>query len=433
MTRDSKRKRVALVTYHFPPEQKVGGRRSFQLRTHLPSLGWDVRVLCSRLPDGGPREDAEVLEVARGKLGEWVRALIPADERPLFEQWSGTPTSGAARSDDSVWSRSLRVARGLILPDEYLPWVAFALHAAMKDPEILAADVVLATAPPYSAHVVGFLLARKLGVPLVVDYRDPYTLNSVYPSGTLNRPLRQAMERKVMTYAARVTAASEGFARGQSELGDVPVFTIRNGWSPSIHSSSTPPRLASPDATFVVVHTGTIYEGLYDLDALVDGIGLALERGVHLEVHSCGLGGRFLARAFAEKNLSQIFQDFGVVEAEEAVAMRAGASVTLLFLPGRDVGDGVIPAKIYDYILSARPVLALGPVSTEPGRLLADAGAGPVVEDAQGVASRLELLAAAQAAGRLEEHAVPESGAAKYSGRAMAESFVRLLDEIVGA
>ena len=118
MTRDSKRKRVALVTYHFPPEQKVGGRRSFQLRTHLPSLGWDVRVLCSRLPGGGLREDSEVLEVARGKLGEWLRSLVRADERPLFEQWSGTPSTGAAQPDDSVKSRALRAARGLLLPDE---------------------------------------------------------------------------------------------------------------------------------------------------------------------------------------------------------------------------------------------------------------------------------------------------------------------------
>jgi hypothetical protein len=236
-----------------------------------------------------------------------------------------------------------------------------------------------------------------------------------------------------MASAARVTAASEGFARRQSELGEVPVLTIRNGWSPSIHSDSTPPRLAAPDSTFVVAHTGTIYEGLYDLDVLVDGIGLALERGVQLEVHSCGLGGRFLARAFAEKNLSQIFHDFGVVEAAEAATMRAGASATLLFLPGHDVGDGVIPAKIYDYILSARPVLALGPVSTEPGRLLADAGAGSAVQDARGVASRLETLADAQAAGTLAEHAVPVERAAKYSGRVMAESFADLLDELVEA
>jgi len=425
------RRRLVLVSYFFPPEPTVGARRPFQLRSYLPELGWDVRVLCPRLAEGGPRQDSACLEVARGRVGEWLRTFVSADERPLFEQWSGASTQGHDQPGDSKKARALRAARGLLLPDEQAPWIGFALRAALRDPEIRSADAVLATAPPYSTHVAGALLARKLGVPLVVDYRDPYSLNAIYPPGALDRPLRERMERKVLAGARRVTAVSDGYARRQAEFGDCSVTAIRNGWEPSDGQAERelhPPGRKDP---LVLAHTGTIYPVAHDLDSLVAGIVAVTRRGVALRIASCGTGGRFLREALEPHDLAGIIDDRGRVSRAEAAAMRAESSAQVLFLPSRPEDDGTIPSKVFDYIISGRPVLAVGDPASEPGRILADAGAGTAVSNAEQVADRLELLAAAQAAGSLDEHAIPQAGAAKYSGRAMAEQFARLLDDMV--
>ncbi len=427
------RRRLVLVTYFFPPEENAGARRPFQLRRYLPELGWDVRVVCPRLSSGGQREDSACLEVARGRVGEWLRTLVTADERPLFEQWSGASTQGHDQPGDSTRARALRAARGLLLPDEQAPWIGFALRAALRDPEVCSADVVLATAPPYSTHVAGALLARKLDVPLLVDYRDPYSLNSIYPPGALDRPLRERMERKVLAGARRVTAVSDGYARRQAEFGDCEVTAIRNGWEPSDGQAQrevNPPGRKDP---LVLAHTGTVYPVAHDLDSLVGGIVAATGRGVALRIASCGTGGRFLREALEPHGLAAIVDDCGKVDRAEAVAMRAESSAQVLFLPSRPEDEGTIPSKVFDYIVSGRPVVAVGDPASEPGRILADAGAGTAVINAEQVADRLELLAAAQAAGTLAEHDVPEAGAAKYSGRAMAEKFAALLDEMLAS
>ena len=318
------------------------------------------------------------------------------------------------------------------MPDEQAPWIGFALSAALKDPEVCSADVVWATAPPYSGHVVGFLLARKLGIPLVLDYRDPYSLNTIYPPGPLDRPLREKMERKVLSGATRVTAVSEGYARRQAEFGGCEATAILNGWEPSDGQAERPVTLPGATDPLVLAHTGTIYPVAHDLQSLVDGIVAAVADGVRLRIASCGSGGRFLQDALAPHGLDKIVDDAGMVSRQEAVAMRAESSATVLFLPSRPEDDGTIPSKVFDYIVTGRPVLAVGDPACEPGRILADAGAGSAVVDAKAVTARLKQLAAAQAEGTLEEHAVPAEGAARYSGRAMAESFAGLLDEIVG-
>ena len=182
----------------------------------------------------------------------------------------------------------------------------------------------------------------------------------------------------------------------------------------------------------MLAHTGTIYPVAHDLQSLVDGIVAAVADGVRLRIASCGSGGRFLHDALAPHGLDKIVDDAGMVSRQEAVAMRAESSATVLFLPSRPEDDGTIPSKVFDYIVTGRPVLAVGDPACEPGRILADAGAGSAVVDAKAVTARLKQLAAAQAEGTLEEHAVPAEGAARYSGRAMAESFAGLLDEIVG-
>lgn len=417
--------RLAILAFYFFPEN-AGGRRPYQLRRHLPDLGWDVRVVCAKLPGDEQRGDPALHETARGKLGEWLRRILPADDRPLFEQWSGAASQGQDRAQDPIKAKALRQLRSLaLLPDEFVPWIAMAVAAAVQDPAVRDADVILATSPPYSVQVAGWLVARLLNKPLVVDFRDPHALNAITPPGRLDRPLREAMERRIMRDAAAITTVSEGFARRQSALAELPVHAIRNSWEPEDGAPVMPP---GPDDPFVLAHTGTIYPSEQDVPTFAAGLALAASRGVPVTLRHCGVGARFVVDRLAPED-RHLVDDQGRLPRAEAVAMRASASAQLMFLPSGDHVEGWIPSKVFDYLASARPILAVGDEHNEPAEILAAAGAGAVCPTPEAVADRIEALWLAQREGRLEEQVVPAEVARRHSGRAMAEAFDRVLRE----
>ncbi|MBJ93309.1 MAG: hypothetical protein CMP23_02415 [Rickettsiales bacterium] len=422
---------VAIVSYFFLPEPKAAAKRPSQLRRYLEELGWQVRVICPRMQSGTPRQDPAVLEVARGKLGEWLRNIVPADDRPLFEQWTGTSTEGLSQESDPKHSKLLRAARGFILPDQQAPWIAAVLNAALRDEQVRNAQVVLSTAPPFSCHVAGALLAERLKVPLVIDYRDPYSLNSINPPGPLDRPIKERLERSIMQRAAALTAVSKGYARRQAEFGGREVQAIPNGWELEDGRPQQPVAPPSPKDPLVLAHTGTIYPIAHDLKTLLSGIRKASDQGLQLRVRSCGTGGRFLQAGLAEVGLEELLDDIGTVPREQAVEMRAAASAQLLFLPSRPEDEGTIPSKLFDYLITGQPIVAVGDADSEPGQILRQAGAGSAAADAAAVAERLLAIARAQQQGQLASMGVPREAAERFSGQAMAAAFHEVLSELL--
>ena len=61
--------------------------------------------------------------------------------------------------------------------------------------------MVYATAPIFTSLLIGFLLKKKTGKPLVVDYRDPWTQNVFvkYPS-----KFHRKIETSAESYRTRI-------------------------------------------------------------------------------------------------------------------------------------------------------------------------------------------------------------------------------------
>lgn len=406
------RRTAVIVAWHFPPGPGVGGRRPHQLMQQLPPLGWDVRVVTARLPEG-PRGDPNIIETARGKLGEWVRATLPASDQPLFEQWSGAPSQGGGGAE-SVKARAMRAARGLlVLPDEHAPWSVLGRAAARQ---LSRVDVVVSTSPPFSAHLLGRWLARRFDAPHVVDYRDPFSRNAGWPPGRLDRPLREALDRRALLGADAVVTVSEGFAALLSELGAPHVDVVRNAWDAADRQEPAP---VDPSGPVLLVHTGTLYAEY----APLAGILREALQGREVRLVHCGRGGDVLG----------IGEDRGLVPRGEAAGLRASASALLLFVAGGDAGRGWIPAKLYDYIAAGRPVLVVGEPDEEKQRLLRDAGLGEAVGTVEGIARRLDGLAEAQRTGRLDRLAASPKAVEGHGPRVLGERYAAILHRITGA
>lgn len=140
-------RKITLISFYFAPLGRADGVNRSYLARYLADLGWDINVVCADAPRGLIRnyqQDASLLEV----LGPRVTRHPVA-----YPFRSGLP-------------ELMHLAR--LAPDPFTHWVKPATDKAVE----VAEGIVYAVIPPVSNAAVAVAVARRRGLPLVLDFRD---------------------------------------------------------------------------------------------------------------------------------------------------------------------------------------------------------------------------------------------------------------------
>src|SRR2546425_8795289 len=243
-------KRVLLVAYCFPPMATSGSLRPLGFCRYLGAYGWSAQVLTTlpRSVDPPLEVDEELcarfprnLHVERVPHANPIRSLLRMKE--LICSALGTrrehPLAETARNGTGPHSVGSRLALGLErlfqFPDPHRFWLRPAIQRGSRLVRREHPDVVLATGGPWTSLLAGRALARRFSIPLVVDFRDPWTRNP-YPRSTMTTDLmRKArqLERMVCHAAGRIITNTpelrDQFVRDYPDLAERFV-TITNGF-----------------------------------------------------------------------------------------------------------------------------------------------------------------------------------------------------------
>jgi len=225
---------VLLISYLFPPRGGSGVQRSLKLAKYLPTYGWRPHILT--VGQAPPQQDDPSL--LHQLTGDVVvhRAPCPVPLRVLRRPAagpSGEAEEAAGGMSARLWQAARRLIFGsalplarvlrscLLIPDDEVLWLPAALRAGIRLLQERAIDVIFSTAGPSTNHLVGTILARETGLPLVADYRDPWTWGMHQTQFALRRWIEEAMERAVIQQAAAVTTVTQRFAAGfRDKYGD---------------------------------------------------------------------------------------------------------------------------------------------------------------------------------------------------------------------
>src|SRR5689334_13190215 len=180
-----RKRRLLVITFHFPPDGSVGGNRWAGLSKYLARLGWEVHVVTAssgegfEMPDGVHRH----FRARRTTLEDWYRArrkVSPGSDRAAaLSERATTRGDDPPRAGNLVamfrWLRRL-AASALGLPDHGRGWVlraALCARAVLRQNEFAC---VISSGPPHSAHLAAWLATLGTGVPFWIDMRDPWAL-----------------------------------------------------------------------------------------------------------------------------------------------------------------------------------------------------------------------------------------------------------------
>ncbi|MFO0295019.1 MAG: glycosyltransferase [Rhodospirillales bacterium] len=372
-------RRLLLVTFHFPPRNAIAAVRTGKFARYLIAQGWDVRVIAA---------DAPTPETLPPEIRDDRVLRAPCRATRAY----GATGAGPARDEPSSLRRRLGMLRAAVcdLPDSHRRWRREAHARADRFLGAWRPDIVYASAPPASALLVARILARRLGVPWIAEFRDLWTGNPYYEFPAWRRRLEASWERRVVRDAAALVTVSATWRDALRAAYGKPVVLAMNGFAPEDMPPDLPAE-AQAGETLRILHTGTIYPGFRDPAPLFAAVARLGERRGAVEIAFAGEGLGTVADSAAAAGIADRVRILPPVAHREALRLQSRADI-LLHLQWNDPREaGTISGKLFEYLGARRPVLGLGYEHGEVARLLHAHGRGIVLNDPETIAARLRL------------------------------------------
>jgi glycosyltransferase involved in cell wall biosynthesis len=354
-----------MIACAFPPTGGPGVQRTFKFAKYLPRFGWVPTVWAAEPLSWLPRDETLLADLPN------VVTVFRSPVAPTLERGWGASTAGKrappvishfARAAAARWTHFVRPAP---FPDEFSAWARHSVEPLRRRIDAESIEVLYSTFSPASNHLLGLELKRRTGLPWVADFRDLWIDDYRYAEPSARRRNRDAeLQQAVFEEADAVV----GVTARQTEIFAQYVpdhraqfITITNGFDPddfrNLETSDAP-----DPSVFTIAHIGRL-DRWRAKDALLEGLR-------RLSLATRQKRGRFVFRILGHVDraaLTMLLESgvpcelTGYVSHSQAIREMCRADALLLALPDGPNADSVIPAKLFEYLASGRPILAVGP------------------------------------------------------------------------
>ena len=347
---------ILFVSNYFPPEVNAPATRLYEHARQWVADGHTVDVLTAvpNFPEGAVYEGYE------NTLTHEVVEGINVTRVPMYV----TPNEGTVK-------RTL----------SYLSFMCSAAWFARPD---RTPDVVVATSPQFFAAVGGYWIARRLGVPYVMEVRDLWP-ESVVAVGAMERNLIirffEQLEAFLYRQAAGVVVVTNAFKRAIAEKG-IPqekIHVLKNGadldtWNQPLDTDRLEQLAAEHDLSgkFVVSYIGTIGMA-HRVDIMLEAAQRCEDPDIVFAVIGAGAEWETLQAKQEALQLSNV-RLIGKVPKADVPYMLALTDASLVHLKASPLFKTVIPSKMFEAMATRTPII-LG-VEGEAQDIVEEAGAG---------------------------------------------------------
>lgn len=379
-----------MIAYLFPPFANSGTRRSLEFANLLPEFGWEPVVLSVLNVPKGALDLSLLQEVRPGTRVE--RAANGADK--IAERLTAPIRSASARARFSA-ALSWRLKALLKVPDETAWWYSQAVRRGVAVHRESPIDVIYASGWPWTSFLVAHSLARKIGVPYVLDYRDLWESTKTVAwenHGTLANSLQPRIEAYVARSAAAIVTTTESFAsRLKGHLKHRRVVCITNGFNPADFGSLSS---EEKDSRFTTLAYTGVWRNGYNPEDLYRAINqLRALREVNLERLRILTAG-YPPGAAKRYGLDDVIQEHGQVPHATALKMMNSADALYLPVSGGYYASASLPGKLFEYLGCGNRIIASAEDDSEVARVLTEVGGSVRVKpgDIDHLASTVERL-----------------------------------------
>ncbi|WP_300436111.1 glycosyltransferase family 4 protein [Christiangramia sp.] len=373
-------KKVLIITYYWPPAGGPGVQRWLKFVKYLRSFEIEPVVYVPENPSY-PIIDKDLEK----EIPDETRII----KKKIFEPYSlasifskketETISSGIIQKEEnqsSIQKMMLYIRGNFFIPDARKFWINPSVKFLEREIEKENFDVIITTGPPHSLHLIGLKLKERLNIKWIADFRDPWTQIGYHEKLKLTKSSRrkhEALEKQVLNSADHLITTSFTTKNEFISKTSTPIEVITNGFDSEINHSET------KNEKFEIAHIGSLLSGRNPENlwkALKELLDENAEFRNKFRLTLAGKLSEEVLESIRENKLQDHLANKGYVSHTRAIEMQREASVLLLIEINSEETRGIIPGKIFEYLASKSPILAIGPKNWDAQKIIAETDAG---------------------------------------------------------
>lgn len=367
-------KKALIITYYWPPAGGPGVQRWLKFVKYLRDFNIDPIVYIPDNPNYPITDESLLAEVPEG-----ITILKQPIKEPykfaklLSKKSSNTISKGiiSEQKKQSLIERILLYIRGnFFIPDARKNWVKPSVDYLSRYIEKNQISTIITTGPPHSLHLIGLKLKDKLSVKWFADFRDPWTSIGYHKQLKLTQSSRlkhKELEKQVLHKADEIIVTSFKTQEEFQEITKQPISVITNGYDIEVFEKE------ELDKQFSIAHIGSLLsernpEILWQvLSELIKEDTVFASK---FQLTLVGAVSKVVINSLKKYDLFYYVNYLGYVSHKEALKYQHKSQLLLMIEIDSEDTKCIIPGKLFEYMVSNRPIIAIGPIDSDVERII---------------------------------------------------------------
>jgi len=238
-------------------------------------------------------------------------------------------------------------------------------------------ETIVTSGPPHSMHLIGLKLKQELpNLKWLADFRDPWTQISYHKELKLTSwaaKKHESLERSVMQKADVVLATSYADAKNFKKIGAKKVEVITNGFE------EVKQHIQKETTHFHITYSGGL-EMLRNPIVLWKALSEIIQENPSFKedfkLNFYGSLAEDVKQTILDLGLEQNLILHGYVAHQDSLNAINLAHILLLTNFDNTASKGIIPGKLFEYMATGNPILAIGPTDADVEKILNKTKAG---------------------------------------------------------
>lgn len=374
------KKKILIITYYWPPAGGPGVQRWLKFVKYLPEFDVEPIVYCPENPNYPIIDESLISEVSdamtiiKQPISEPYRFANILSKRNAKQISSGVIPK--QKKQTFIQKLLLYVRGNFFIPDARKNWVkpsvSFLSNYILKQ----KIDTIITTGPPHSLHLIGLQLKQKHNIKWLADFRDPWTTIGYHKKLKLSNSSAEKhkmLETEVLQSADQIIVTSANTKKEFTSKTNQPISVITNGYDN--HKIKRPKK----DALFTMAHIGSLLSERNPIQ-LWEALGELINENElfseEFRLQLIGVVSDDVIKALQQFGLSNHVNTLGYVSHKEAIEAQMSSQLLLLIEIDSEDTKVIIPGKLFEYMVSGTPIIALGPEDSDVETILKSTNTG---------------------------------------------------------
>jgi glycosyltransferase involved in cell wall biosynthesis len=407
-------KKILIIAYYFYPNSGAGVQRPIKFVKYLPYYGYSPVICCPNAKLMRLKKDYSFIKDIPASAKIYNSFILDLN-------WPFKLLYGLKLHSVVNWINNV-----LLFPAYQLQWMPFlkiTLKKILKKEQISA---IVITAPPHSNLVISKWLKKSYDIPIIFDLRDPFTFNlELKDQKTIEK--RFSFEKSILNCADHVITVTPTVKKKMEEAFNLHnISFIPNGFDEDDFKTNDN-LTKKKNSSLIISYIGKTY-GEYTTMPFLTALNQIKDKLNDIEVRYIGSFTNDEINFISANKLDKIIKVIPYCSHDEAIVYNQESDL-LLLVNANDKWKYNISGKIFEYMRSGKPILAVIPEDGDSAKILKETATADLIISPTRLVDNPELLL--QSFNNVRNYKPNQEAIAKYSRKELTKNLVQIIDPLV--